>query len=40
MSAGDRQMLVAYWPVAAFAAVLIAARTSGTRRHQQRAALR
>ena len=41
MSARDRQMLAAtYWPVIAFAAVLIAARISGTRRHQLQAALR
>ena len=41
MSARDRQMLAAaYLPVIAFGAMLIAARTSGTRRHQKRAALR
>jgi len=41
MSVRDRQMLVAaYLPVIAFAAVLIAARISGTRRHQLQAALR
>ena len=41
MSARDRQMLAAaYLPVIAFAAVLIAARIPGTRRHQLRAALR
>jgi hypothetical protein len=41
MSARDRQMLAAaYWPVIAFAAVLIAARMPGTRRHQAQAALR
>jgi hypothetical protein len=41
MSARDRQMLAAaYLPVIAFAPVLIAARISGTRRHQLQAALR
>ena len=41
MSARDRQMLAAaYLPVIAFAAMLIAARISGTRRHQLQAALR
>jgi hypothetical protein len=41
MSARDRQMLAAtYWPVVAFAAVLIATRIPGTRRHQLQAALR
>ena len=41
MSARDRQMLAAaYLPVIAFGAVLIAARTSRTRRHQLQAALR
>ena len=41
MSARDRQMLAAaYLPVIAFAAVLIAARTSGSRGHQLQAALR
>ena len=41
MSARDRQMLAAaYLPVIAFGAVLIAARTGSTRRHQLRAALR
>ena len=41
MSARDRQMLAAaYLPVIAFGAMLIAARTSGTRRHQLQAALR
>ena len=41
MSARDRQMLAAaYLPVIAFGAVLIAARISGTRRHQLQAALR
>jgi hypothetical protein len=41
MSARDRQMLIAaYLPVIAFAAVLIAARTSRTRRHQLQAVLR
>jgi hypothetical protein len=41
MSARDRQMLAgAYWPVIAFAAMLIAARIPGTRRHQLQAALR
>jgi hypothetical protein len=41
MSAHDRQMLAAaYWPVIAFAAVLITARISRTRRHQRQAALR
>jgi hypothetical protein len=38
MSARDRQMLTAaYLPVIAYAAVLIAARTSHSRRHQLRA---
>jgi hypothetical protein len=41
MSVRDRQMLAAaYLPVIVFAAVLIAARISGTRRHQLQAALR
>jgi hypothetical protein len=41
MSVRDRQMLAAaYLPVIAFAAVLIAARISRTRRHQLQAALR
>ena len=41
MSARDRQMLAAaYLPVIAFAAVLIAARISRTRRHQLQAAPR
>jgi hypothetical protein len=41
MPARDRQMLAtAYLPVIAFAAVLIAARISRTRRHQLQAALR
>jgi hypothetical protein len=39
MSVRDRQMLAAaYAPAIAFAAVLIAARISGTRRRQPRAA--
>jgi hypothetical protein len=41
MTECDRQMLAAaYLPVIAFAAVLIAARISGTRRHRLRAVLR
>ena len=41
MSARDRQMLAAaYLPIIAFGAVLIAARTSGSRRYQLQAALR
>jgi hypothetical protein len=41
MSARGRQMLAAaYLPVFAFAAVLIAAPISSTRRHQAQAALR
>jgi hypothetical protein len=41
MPARDRQVLAtAYSPVIAFAAVLIAARISCTRRQQQQAALR
>jgi hypothetical protein len=41
MSARDRQMLAAaYWPVIAFAAVLIAARVARTRRHRLHAVLR
>jgi hypothetical protein len=41
ISARDRQMLAAaYWPVIAFAAALIAARISHTRRHQLQAAAR
>jgi hypothetical protein len=41
LSARDRQMLAAaYLPVIAFAAVLIAARTMGTRPHHLQAALR
>ena len=41
VSPRDRQMLAAaYWPVIAFAAVLITVRVSRTRRHQQQAALR
>jgi hypothetical protein len=41
MTECDRQMLAAaYLPVIAFAAVLIAARTSLTRRHQLQTALR
>jgi hypothetical protein len=41
MSAPDRQMLAAaYLPVIVFAAVLIAARIPGKRRHQLQAALR
>jgi hypothetical protein len=40
MSARDRQMLTAaYVPVIAFAAVLIAARISRTRRHPLQAAI-
>ena len=41
MSARDRQMLAAaYLPIIAFGAMLIAARISGSRRHQLQAALR
>ena len=41
MSARDRQMLAAaYLPIIAFGAMLIAARTSGTRPHQMQADLR
>ena len=41
LSARDQQMLAAaYLPVIAFAAVLIAARTSGTHRRRLQAALR
>ena len=41
MSAHDRQMLAAaYWPVIAFAAVLIAARVPRTRRPRLQAAIR
>ena len=41
MSVCDRQMLAAaYSPVIAFAAVLIAARASRTRRHRLQAVLR
>ena len=41
MSARDRQMLAAaYLPIIAFGAMLIVERTSGTRRHQLRAAPR
>jgi hypothetical protein len=41
MPVPDRQIFAAaYLPVIAFGTVLIAAPTSGTRRHQLRAALR
>ena len=41
MSARDRQMLAAaYLPIIAFGAMLIAARTSGSRPHRPQAALR
>jgi hypothetical protein len=41
MSTRDGQMLAAaYLPIIAFGAVLIAARTSGSRRHRPQAALR
>ena len=41
MSARDRQMLTAaYLPVIVFAAMLIVARTSGSRGHRPQAAMR